>query len=534
MELSDSNFSYSEKYLDYLKRNYSDLSDGALAQVSGLLEATAWEEAESATDLNNIAVLSLVEAEQSEDEAVRDLYLNIALEALNAGAEAHPLCAVHLALLQGLIDDEQAAIRLAFSTLITALQPAFDPEQTAEPGLIYWPLQPFKQRGVDSQAAEQIITLKDGYLQAILLVAEILPHLQMVFYNATGLRFLQLAAHLLPQSAVINLRLGISSLMNAQREGVLYLHRAGEAAPHESHYVHALYLAYRGLGMAETARYWYDRAVELVSPARPQANWTELGFNHPITYVPFESDVAIAVEANFRSITTSVLMAEGDWFEREMEFWRHYLQPGMTVIDVGANVGVYAFSAAKRVGPTGRVIAIEPFSTCVNCLRATCDVNQFDWVTVIAGAASDTNGKALLQLSSASELNAVVTNPASSTPTQGTEAVDRFSLDTICDRESVQQVDFLKIDAEGHEVPVLQGSEAVLSRFAPVILYENIAGSSASNVAVAEFLTAKGYRLFRYRPYYKQLIPVQSADELRSQLNVIAVPPSRLSDFSIV
>jgi ribosomal protein L11 methylase PrmA len=62
-----------------------------------------------------------------------------------------------------------------------------------------------------------------------------------------------------------------------------------------------------------------------------------------------------------RSIVTSVLIAEGDWFEKEMEFWRNWVKPGMTVIDVGANVGVYTFSAAVKVGSEGCVLAVDLF-----------------------------------------------------------------------------------------------------------------------------------------------------------------------------
>jgi FkbM family methyltransferase len=63
-----------------------------------------------------------------------------------------------------------------------------------------------------------------------------------------------------------------------------------------------------------------------------------------------------------------------------MEFWRNSIREGMTVIDVGANAGVYTFSAAHRVGKTGKVIAIEPFSQCIQLLEETCRVNQFSWV----------------------------------------------------------------------------------------------------------------------------------------------------------
>ncbi|MCY7391375.1 MAG: FkbM family methyltransferase, partial [Leptolyngbyaceae cyanobacterium CAN_BIN12] len=170
----------------------------------------------------------------------------------------------------------------------------------------------------------------------------------------------------------------------------------------------------------------------------------------------------------------------------------------MTVIDVGANVGVYAFSAAQRVGVTGRVLAVEPFSGCVNCLKETRRVNQLDWVTVCRGAASDRNGTAHLALHSASEMNQVMTESDASAT--ATEAIPCFTLDTLVEREGLQRVDLLKIDAEGHELQVLQGSDRLLKAYSPIVLYENIAGSQGSNLPVAEFLTGIGYQLFRYQP----------------------------------
>jgi hypothetical protein len=55
---------------------------------------------------------------------------------------------------------------------------------------------------------------------------------------------------------------------------------------------------------------------------------------------------------------------------------------------------------------------------------------------------------------------------------------------------------------------VLEGSNRILNEFVPAILYENIAGNKGSNLAVAEYLTSRGYQLFRYQPYLQQLIPV--------------------------
>ena len=197
----------------------------------------------------------------------------------------------------------------------------------------------------------------------------------------------------------------------------------------------------------------------------------------------------------------------------------------MTIIDVGANAGVYAFSAAKRVGATGRVLAIEPFSACVNYLNQTCRVNQFDWVNVCAGAASDRNGTAKLSLSSASELNELISEEEGQTRDASSfEEVECFTLDSLIEQYAVSRVDFLKIDAEGHELQVLKGSDRILTEFAPIILYENIAGHQGSNLPVADYLRSIGYKLFRYQPYLQKLILVDVNADFQGSLNIIALP----------
>ena len=242
--------------------------------------------------------------------------------------------------------------------------------------------------------------------------------------------------------------------------------------------------------------------------------------NLPSITVPFDG-LQMAIEPSLRSIVTGVLLGAEDWFETEMEFWRSRLQPGMTVIDVGANAGVYTFSAAQKVGETGKVIAIEPFAGCVNLLQETCRINELSQVKVCHGAASDRPGKSKLLLQASSELNELSDRDL---PDGTYEEVQCFTLDSLIETYELDRVDFLKIDAEGHEVPVLKGSDRILSEFRPVILYENIAGSQGSNLPVAELLISKQYDLFTYRPFIKQLLPVVELESLAGNLNVIAVP----------
>ncbi len=525
-------------YLGHLAAYCLAFKPASLAQLQSDLAQTNWDEPQTALNFNNFAVMALIEAEQADSVDLRAMGLEMALDALSQGVElqpSHPLCIAHLALVRNLIGESDNAIQTAFPALLSLVQYAYStPDHEAEKlplGLVYLPLTIARNQQANQESIQQILSAENGAMQALRLLSEVLDQAQLVFYNASGRRFLQLAAQLLPNSVTVNLKLGMAQLMQQQWEGLLNLQQARALAPAFAPVVQALYLAYRELQPA-VAAYWlqYGRDCRLETAATEQLawQWTSLESESRFTYLPFQ-DLLMAVDPSLKSIVTSVLLAEGDWFEAEMEFWRTQLQPGMTVIDVGANVGVYTFSAAQQVGSEGRVFAVEPFSGCVNCLRETQRLNQLDWVTVCAGAASDQHSTARLSLQASSELNEVVVGESSLEDGDGNyEEINCFPLDSLLESAGIMQVDWLKIDAEGHEMQVLLGSEKILSQFAPGILYENIAGSSGSNTPVAEYLQAKGYRLFYYQPYLQNLVPVKSIAALAGNLNVIALLESKV------
>jgi FkbM family methyltransferase len=533
----DSSRDLRDKYIDYIYHNCPSLDANSLARIAAILESTSWEEPTSSTDLNNVAVLALILAEQSEDLLDRQLYLNMALESLNQGIEQDscPLCIAHLALILTMTGEMSQAIELAFPTFLNIVPNVYSNIDKPPSALVYLPS---PRNSLSNTLAEQLTHLlqaRDACNQAFFLLSEVLCRTHIVFYGVGGLRLLNLAENVLPDSSFIKFKLGLSCMANNLREGLLYLHQAKQLAPHSPQIFQALYLAYRDIQDGNSANYWLTeaRAFHNKYPADTDWKWAQLPANSSVTYLPIEKDLLLAVDASFRSIVTGVLLAEGDWFEHEMEFWRNSVKAGMTVIDIGANVGVYTFTAARRVGTTGRVLAVEPFSGCLRCLEETCKINEFDWVTICAGAASDRVGTARLQLYAATELNEIVTGDAAQSMQIGSfEEVPCFTLDSVVEQENVNRVDYLKIDAEGHEMSVLLGSEKILSEFCPIILYENIAMSKGSNLPVADYLKSKGYKLFRYQPYAQELIPINSSDELEGNLNVIAVPDSKIDFIS--
>jgi FkbM family methyltransferase len=509
-------------YSQYVQKNCPQMTSEACDQLLAFADNTNWNQPTTLREWNNVAVIMLIEAEETQDIAFRKQLLNNAIAVLEQG-KAHPLAAVHLALIYSLIGDYSKAYVLAYSVFVGILDPAFR-KTASNKGLVYLPS---TARTLLNKAEylEKILVAENCYEQILFLCAEVLNLSQPYFYNASGQDTLQLISQSLATSPIVQLQLGIARFCGQKWDGIFYLLKAHQINPNYAPSIQALYLAYRNLPEAKAAEYWLQQGVTHFNPNSPDVGewiWTQAKPENPFTYVPYDN-LILTVEANLKSITTAVLLAQKDWFEAEMELWRTQIRPDMTVIDVGANVGVYTFSAAQRVGETGKVIAIEPFKACVNCLQETSRINQLPWVKIYEAAASDYCGSAKLSLHNASELNEVISDNSPSSDSANTVTIQCLTLDSLIETENLTRVDWLKIDAEGHEIQVLQGAERLLTEFKPNIIYENIAGAHGSNGAIMEYIQAKGYQVYSYRPYIQELVPVTDANQLNSQLNLIAV-----------
>lgn len=538
MENSD----LSADYWQYLEQICPNLERNALPHIVTNLQTTSWDEPQSGRDLNNVAVLSLIEADQCEDLSMKEIYIEMALEALKQGIDIynHPLCAAHLALVMAMNGNLNQGVPLAFYTFDNVIHTIGINSPDIESGLIYipreftlntldekWPIDIFNAERVDFQTLFFLDALFAQWQRNANARKEIL-----FTYTKERVKILTKSINILIDYLSIFVKLGFNFNTYHLLASLHYLKFANKWPISCPELFQILYLH---LSCQKNDKSWAEFWKTLAkkdndyNPNSLKWQWTKLDGSSGVSYIPYEEDLLLAVEPTDRSIVTSILLAQGDWFEKEIEFWRDRIQPGMTVIDVGANVGVYTFSAARLVGSEGLVFAIEPFGGCVKCLEETCRINQISWVKICAGAASDRNGTARLSLRESSELNAIITDDSIENFNPGSYVeVPCFTLDSLIEQENLKRVDFMKIDAEGHELSVLKGSEKILSQFSPVILYENIAGTKGSNLPVADYLRSHGYELFRYQPYVKKLIPISdTADNLSNDLNIIALPAKK-------
>ncbi len=135
---------------------------------------------------------------------------------------------------------------------------------------------------------------------------------------------------------------------------------------------------------------------------------------------------------------------------------------GGTVLDLGANVGIYTLLAAELVGPCGRVHAFEPVPRNLQYLRRHIALNGLKNVSVIEAAVSDASGKRRFRLQTSSAMGHLGDD--------GQMEVSTVALDHFVFGTAVAAPHSIKIDVEGAEFSVLHGAREVLSQHRPAIL----------------------------------------------------------------
>jgi FkbM family methyltransferase len=149
------------------------------------------------------------------------------------------------------------------------------------------------------------------------------------------------------------------------------------------------------------------------------------------------------------------------------------VRPGWHCLDVGANHGYYTLIMADAVGREGRVVPVEPTPRLADLLRQTLDVNGFPTVTVVAEAATDTDGQTLqLVVPARRSMNARLSREAG--PTDEVFEVNSVTVDTLT--REWPRVDLIKVDVEGAEEGVWRGMQRTIAdnRGLVVILEFNV------------------------------------------------------------
>ena len=189
--------------------------------------------------------------------------------------------------------------------------------------------------------------------------------------------------------------------------------------------------------------------------------------------------------------------------EADRKFLGEHVRPGMTVLDIGANQGLYTSLFARLVGPSGRVVAFEPDDMLYNVLAENVGEAAQRNVELHHLALGSESGKLTLHRSL---LNSGDNRLAPQAARQGVREPVQISVMRLDEALAGQQIDFVKMDVQGWEMEVFRGMEGLLDdpRNAGMAIYfefwpQGLQDAGSVPLDVLMFLVRSNFQIFHVR-----------------------------------
>jgi FkbM family methyltransferase len=203
----------------------------------------------------------------------------------------------------------------------------------------------------------------------------------------------------------------------------------------------------------------------------------------------------LKIYAESKSVLGIIFAVKGSYEEETTHLFSEVVKEGMTVLDIGANIGYYSLLAGRQVGKLGKVFAFEPWKESFALLEKNIDVNGFKNIKPIAKAVSHQCGRQRLFLG-----NDPLVHSLSARAGKDYIEVDVTTVDEFVCEENIS-VDLIKVDVEGLEMEVLEGmadticknpSLKLIVEFAPLQLMR----SGCSPIVFLEKLRSFGFKIY--------------------------------------
>ena len=136
------------------------------------------------------------------------------------------------------------------------------------------------------------------------------------------------------------------------------------------------------------------------------------------------------------------------------------IEPGWTVIDIGANIGFYTVQFSKKVGKNGKVLAVEPSFNNVYLLKKNIRANRLKNVSIIEKAVSSKTGIGKLYLSTGHSGDHRIYNTINK---RKYIPIQTITIDNLTKNE--KQVDLIKMDIQGAEYLSISGMSRTIKKF---------------------------------------------------------------------
>ncbi len=157
-----------------------------------------------------------------------------------------------------------------------------------------------------------------------------------------------------------------------------------------------------------------------------------------------------------------------EYYEPLFEFGHNFLKDGDTILDIGANHGIYSL-AFSSVGKNTKVIAVEPFNFYKKIIEDNSKINNFNNIFFINRVVSNCKKYYNLDYSRSYVTASIIKKFKLK---KRVKKILSITIDDLIKKLRIKKLDFIKMDIEGAEILALEGAKNTIKKFLPTIAME--------------------------------------------------------------
>lgn len=230
--------------------------------------------------------------------------------------------------------------------------------------------------------------------------------------------------------------------------------------------------------------------------------------------------------------TVSSILLYEDYEPVTRKVIQDFLEPGMTFVDLGANIGYFTLLGARAVAPNGKVYSFEPIPSTFRFLEKNVAANNLGRiVTAVENAVSNTHQFVRFSFDESNSVSASIQTGVSQPETN--LEIEAVSLDEFFSSLGWPDVHLVKMDIEGAELAAMEGMRELSERNPQLklifeFLYQNLVQNDIQPEHLFNTLRDLGFNRFRvlHNPTWVIEFPVDIpklvALAKRVNLNILA------------
>ena len=241
----------------------------------------------------------------------------------------------------------------------------------------------------------------------------------------------------------------------------------------------------------------------------------------------------------------------GNWSEPELELIPFAVEKGESVIDIGANYGLYCYHLSRAVGKSGKVYAFEPVPFTYKTCKLVSRVLRFENVEIVQKGCSERTEKVAftVPIQESGPISAGLSHLSGrNDQRRGKELFSQYdnTREILCDVVALDDylpdltnISFVKCDIEGADIFALRGAAKLIENNFPTVLCEInpwfLEGFGVNPLDFDDLFHKNGYIMYHYDitdgKKFLQSVTVNELGTLKTH-NYVFIHPSRIQRFS--